>query len=138
MGKRPQRGVEFDCGMYDVRCTQECASGGLRHTSDCPYDNYKGNPKIPKGYQGTYAKNSDGGSTLIMVTSEQKISKKGATKMAKPTTKPAPANNGGKPFTPTFKKYADMNKGEQEAFKQGASMVNNNVKERLGLKKPKQ
>ena len=41
-------------------------------------------------------------------------------------------------FTPTFRKYADMNGGEQAAFRQGAYMVENGVKERLGLKKPRE
>lgn len=52
-------------------------------------------------------------------------------------------NTGGKPaakdngFQPTFRKYSSMNKGEQEAFKQGAKTVENKVKENLGLKKPR-
>ena len=58
--------------------------------------------------------------------------------MGKNTTKPAPASGGGnKPFTPTFRKYADMTQGEKDAFRQGATTANNGVKERLGLKKPK-
>ena len=98
-----------------------------------------GNPKIPKGYQGHYAKNSSGDLTLIMVTNEQTNSKKGVNTMAKDTKKPAPANSGGNNngFTPTFRKYSDMSKGEQEAFRQGATTANNGIKERLGLKKPK-
>ena len=75
-----------------------------------------GNQKIPKGYSGTYAKTSDGGVQLVMVTSEQEITKKGAGKMGKNNN----YNGGGKPFTPTFKKYANMSADEQAAFKQGA------------------
>jgi len=99
-------------------------------------------PKIPKGYQGTYARNSDGGSTLVMVTTEKSISKgdtpKGAKNMADNKRsnggKNTASNNG---FQPTFRKYNDMNKGEQEAFRQGAKTVENKVKENLGLKKPR-
>ena len=36
-----KKGVQYDCSMFDVRCNQECVSGGLRHTDKCPYDNYK-------------------------------------------------------------------------------------------------
>ena len=127
-----QRGVPFNCSMYDVRCMQDCVSGGIRHTDKCPFDNYisKGKPKIPKGYQGTYAKNSDGGATLIMVTSEQEISNKGASRMAK-------NNNNSGNFQKTFVKYVDMNEREKGIFKQGATTANNNVKEKLGLKKPR-
>lgn len=39
-----------------------------------------------------------------------------------------------KPFQPTFRKYKDMNDGEKAAFRQGATTVDNSVKERLGLK----
>lgn len=45
-------------------------------------------------------------------------------------------NSGG--FVPTFRYYADMDEGEQAAFKQGATTANNNIKERLGLKKPRE
>ena len=167
-----KKGVEFDCSMFDVRCKQECVSGGLRHTDKCPYDNYRGSaarrpyeeiggvkfydnplvdgvtdtrvfitdasPKISKGYQGTYAKNSDGGDTLIMVTTEKSISQKGAKSMAKNTNTPAApvaANNGS--FQPTFRKYADMTQSEKDAFRQGAKTSENKVKERLGFIKPK-
>ena len=44
-------------------------------------------------------------------------------------------NNSG--FTPTFVKYNDMSDREKAIFKQGATTANNNVKERLGLKKPR-
>ena len=47
------------------------------------------------------------------------------------------ANNNDNGFTPTFRKYNDMNKGEQDAFRQGAKTVENKVKENLGLKKPR-
>lgn len=40
-------------------------------------------------------------------------------------------------FTPTFRKYETMNKGEQDAFRQGAATVSNRVKENLGLKQKK-
>ena len=145
MTTKPQRGVPFDCSMFDVRCTQDCVSGGVRHTDKCPYDNYRGlssrsaaSPKIPKGYSGTYAKNSDGGLTLTMVTNEIKSlgdTPKGAKQMAKDSN-----NSGGVQkafFQKTFVKYADMNEREKGIFKQGATTANNNVKEKLGLKKPR-
>ena len=46
------------------------------------------------------------------------------------------AKSGGG-FTPTFRKYGEMNSGEQAAFRQGAATVSNKVKENLGLKKKK-
>jgi len=143
-----KKGVEFDCPMFEVRCKQECVSGGLRHIDKCPYDNYQkgvnmANSKIPKGYQGTYAKNADGGQTLVMVTKKEAISQSGA--MPKGATKTMADNkksntNKGKyggDFQPTFRKYADMNDGEQAAFRQGAKTSENKVKERLGFTKPK-
>ena len=54
--------------------------------------------------------------------------------MAKPVTK-----TEEKTFTPTFRTYASMNQGEQDAFRQGAKTVENKVKTNLGLvykKKP--
>ena len=108
MATKPQRGVEFDCGMYDVRCTQECASDGLRHTNDCPYDNY--NTKRSEKMANNSNKNTA------------------------PANRGGGNNNG---FTPTFRKLVDMTQGERDAFKQGATTANNGIKERLGLKKPK-
>lgn len=100
--------------------------------------------KIPKGYQGTYAKNSNATSTLVMVTRDVDTTKKGGKTMAdkKETKNTSTGSSGGnngvrKEFTPTFRKYSDMSQGEQEAFKQGATTANNNIKERLGLKKGK-
>ncbi len=102
------------------------------------------NPKIPKGYSGTYAKNSNGGGTLVMVTREvntnsKGVTPKGANAMAdkKDTKKitPSKANNGE--FQPTFRKYADMSDSEKAAFRQGAKTSENKVKERLGFTKPK-
>ena len=95
-----KRGVEFDCSMFDVHCTQECVSGGLRHTDKCPYDNYN-------------------------------------TKSNKRSDAMAKNNNSGGGFQKTFVKYSDMNEREKGIFKQGATTANNNVKERLGLKKPR-
>lgn len=96
--------------------------------------------KIPKGYQGTYGTASDGTSTLIMVsrnvdlTAQNKSNKKGVTTMAsKPKANTAANNN----FKPDFRKYSDMNSGEQAAFRQGAKTVENKVKENLGFKKPR-
>ena len=41
-------------------------------------------------------------------------------------------------FKPTFISYKnDMNEREQAIFRQGATTANNNIKERLGLKKPR-
>lgn len=102
------------------------------------------NQKIPKGYQGVYAKNSSGADTLIMVTSEQTITgekPKGAKTMAKSTAKPAAdsgnQNKGANGFQPTFRKYKDMTESEQAAFRQGAKTSENKVKERLGFTKPR-
>lgn len=102
------------------------------------------NQKIPKGYQGVYAKNADGTDTLIMVMSEKSTTgatPKGAKTMAKNTAKPA-ANSGNQQsvannFQPTFRKYSDMNDSEKAAFRQGAKTSENKVKERLGFTKPK-
>lgn len=137
--------------MFEVHCNQECVSGGVRHTDKCPYDNYRkqgtstmANQKIPKGHQGVYAKNSSGGDTLIMVTSEQSImgeNPKGAKTMVKNTAKPAAEsgnqNKGASGFQPTFRKYKDMTESEQAAFRQGAKTSENKVKERLGFTKPR-
>ena len=94
-----------------------------------------GNQKIPKGYRGTYAKTSDGSVQLVMVISEQTISETGATPKGADTMGKNYNNSGG--FQKTFVKYADMNEREKGIFKQGATTANNNVKERLGLKKPR-
>jgi len=40
-------------------------------------------------------------------------------------------------FTPTFVKYDTMSDREKAIFRQGATTANNSVKERLGLKKPR-
>ena len=152
-----KKGVEYDCPMFEVRCKQPCVSGGLRRTDKCPYDNYKGastmtNSKIPTDYSATYAKNADGGYTLVSVQREINTNSKGIMpKGAKPkgadtmadNSKKAnnkPANGGGRQstfFQPTFRKYADMNDGEQAAFRQGAKTSENKVKERLGFIKPR-
>ena len=107
-----KKGVEYDCLMFEVRCKQECVSGGLRRTDKCPYDNYN---------------------------SKTGIKPKGAKTMAKNSNKPA-ANGGQQSslFQPTFRKYEDMNDGEKAAFKQGCKTSENKVKERLGFVKPKQ
>ena len=47
------------------------------------------------------------------------------------------ANKTDNGFKNTFVKYSDMNEREKGIFKQGATTANNNVKERLGLKKPR-
>lgn len=96
------------------------------------------NSKIPKGYQGVYAKNSSGEDTIVMVVSEKSTTgakPKGADTMAKNTSKPA--ENNGNNFQPTFRKYSDMSDGEKAAFRQGAKTSENKVKERLGFTKPK-
>ena len=138
-----KKGVEFDCLMFEVHCKQPCVSGGIRHIDKCPYDNYNGtrnenamaNPNIPKGYQGVYAKNSNGGDTLVIVTTETGTKTKGAKTMAKNNN--TPANSGGNTnFQPTFRKYADMSQGEKDAFRQGAKTSENKVKERLGFIRP--
>ena len=50
-------------------------------------------------------------------------------------SKTKPAAEPKSDFKSTFRKYKDMNSGEQDAFKQGAKMVESKVKEKLGLKK---
>jgi len=57
------------------------------------------------------------------------VSKK---KDAKPTTEPAKQE-----WAPTFRKYNDMNEGEQAAYRQGAKTIENKVKNNLGLLPPK-
>jgi len=51
-----------------------------------------------------------------------------------PTVPVAETSNG---FTPTFVKYKSMTEREQAIFRQGATTANNSVKEKLGLKKPR-
>ena len=46
-------------------------------------------------------------------------------------------NTSGSNFTPTFKKYSAMSDGEKACFRQGATTANNSIKEKLGLKKPR-
>jgi hypothetical protein len=91
-------------------------------------------PKIPKGYQGTYAKNANGGDTLIMVSRhiDTTKSKKRSNDMA--DKKQAKGNDT---FKPTFVKYDTMTEREKGIFKQGATTANNSIKEKLGLKKPR-
>lgn len=102
------------------------------------------NPKIPKGYNGVYAKNADGTDTLIMVMSEKSTTgapPKGAKTMAKntatPTAENGNQNKGAGGFQPTFRRYKDMTESEQAAFRQGAKTSENKVKERLGFTKPR-
>jgi|GEM_PF-6603497 len=142
--------------MFDVRCKQECVSGGLRHTDKCPYDNYRkkgadktASPKIPTGYQGSFLNDADGKPVMVMASRTVEISEKpkrgvtpkGEKAMAKNTNAPAPANNGGGKngggFKPTFRKYADMTDDQKECFRQGAKMHENKIKDRLGMLPPK-
>ena len=114
--KKLIKGEAFDCSMFDVRCKSECVSNNLRITSKCPYDNYNSKPtKINSGNKP-----------------------KGAKSMAKSNKNTNNHNAGKNSFTPTFRKYSDMNEGEQAAFRQGAKTSDNKVKERLGLTKPRQ
>ena len=46
-------------------------------------------------------------------------------------------NTSGGNFKPTFIKYKDMTPTEQACFRQGATTANNSVKEKLGLKAPR-
>jgi hypothetical protein len=41
-------------------------------------------------------------------------------------------------FQPTFVKYKELNDREKSIFRQGATTANNSIKERLGLKKPRE
>ena len=50
---------------------------------------------------------------------------------------PATSATAKSEFKQTFVKYDTMNEREKGIFKQGAITANNNVKERLGLKKPR-
>ena len=105
-----KKGVAFDCSMFDVRCMQECVSGGLRHTDKCPYDNYNIKPGVtPKGVN---------------------------TMADKKSNKPAAPVSGNGDFQPTFRKYADMSDSEKACFRQGAKTSENKVKERLGFIRP--
>jgi len=53
------------------------------------------------------------------------------------TKKPEPKAEIKSDFVTTFRKYEDMNPGEQAAFKQGCKTVSNDIKEKLGFKKPR-
>ena len=88
-------------------------------------------PKIPKGYKGTFMQSSDGKPVLVMVsrTEDLPTNNKRSETMAN--------NKNDKNFKPTFVKYSTMNEREKSIFKQGATTANNNIKEKLGLKKPR-
>jgi len=60
-----------------------------------------------------------------------------ATTPKKEAKKPAQTNSGNSNWQPTFRSYKSMSEGEQAAFRQGATTVENKVKENLGLKKPR-
>ena len=81
------------------------------------------NPKIPKGYQGTYARAADGSATLIMVSRSDSI----ADYTEKKEQKPMEQEN--KPYTPytteqkkeyakqfTAREKASYRKGQQSAY----------------------
>ena len=99
------------------------------------------NQKIPMGYQGSFLDGADGKPVMVMAARTVEInenSKGIIPKGAKSTM--ADKNKGGggkKEFKRTFRKYAEMTTDQKECFLQGRITSDNNIKERLGLKKPR-
>ena len=101
------------------------------------------NPKIPKGYQGTYARAADGSATLIMVSRSDYIADEQTTKKEqKPMDEQQPKYT---PYTTEQKKeyakqftkreIASYRKGQQSAYahmgnigKRNSFFIHNNLK----------
>lgn len=104
------------------------------------------NPKIPQGYQGTYAQAADGSATLIMVSRSDYIADGKTTKKEqKPMSEQQQSNSTFTPYTTEQKKeYAKQFTPEQrKSYRQGqrnayghmanigrrnSSFINNNLK----------
>ena len=104
------------------------------------------NPKIPKGYQGTYARAADGSATLIMVSRSDYIADGKTTKKEqKPMSEQQQPNSTFTPYTTEQKKeyakqftkreIASYRKGQQSAYahmgnigKRNSFFIYNNLK----------
>lgn len=88
--------------------------------------------KIPKGYQGTYAKNSNGNSTLVMVSRNidpTTQNKKGAKNMAEKTFEKWTTEQKkefGKQFS--AKERSSYRKGQENAYRHSANMSGHQAK----------
>ena len=103
------------------------------------------NPKIPKGYQGTYARAADGSATLIMVSRSDSITDYTEKKEQKPMNEQQQPNSTFTPYTTEQKKeyakqftkreIASYRKGQQSAYahmgnigKRNSNFIHNNLK----------
>ena len=104
------------------------------------------NPKIPQGYQGTYARAADGSATLIMVSRSDYIADGKTTKKEqKPMSEQQQPNSTFTPYTTEQKKeyakqftkreIASYRKGQQSAYahmgnigKRNSFFIYNNLK----------
>lgn len=104
------------------------------------------NPKIPKGYQGTYAQAADGSATLIMVSRSDYIADGKATKKEqKPMSEQQQPNSTFTPYTTEQKREfakqftpeqrKSYRKGQQSAYahmgnigKRNSFFIYNNLK----------
>ena len=104
------------------------------------------NPKIPKGYQGTYARAADGSATLIMVSRSDYIADGKTTKKEqKPMSEQQQPNSTFTPYTTEQKREfakqftpeqrKSYRKGQQNAYahmgnigRRNSSFIYNNLK----------
>ena len=103
------------------------------------------NPKIPKGYQGTYARAADGSATLIMVSRSDSITDYTEKKEQKPMSEQQHPNSTFTPYTTEQKReFAKQFTPEQrKSYRQGqrnayghmanigrrnSTFINNNLK----------
>lgn len=103
------------------------------------------NPKIPKGYQGTYARAADGSASLIMVSRSDSITDYTEKKEQKPMNEQQQSNSTFTPYTTEQKKeyakqftkreIASYRKGQQSAYahmgnigKRNSFFIYNNLK----------
>lgn len=103
------------------------------------------NPKIPQGYQGTYARAADGSATLIMVSRSDSITDYTEKKEQKPMSEQQQPNSTFTPYTTEQKReFAKQFTPEQrKSYRQGqrnayghmanigrrnSTFINNNLK----------
>ena len=79
------------------------------------------NPKIPQGYQGTYARTADGSATLIMVSRSDSITDYTEKKEQKPMSEQQQPNSTFTPYTTEQKReFAKQFTPEQrKSYRQG-------------------
>lgn len=103
------------------------------------------NPKIPKGYQGTYARAADGSATLIMVSRSDSITDYTEKKEQKPMNEQQQPNSTFTPYTTEQKREfakqftpeqrKSYRKGQQNAYahmsnigRRNSNFIHNNLK----------